>query len=81
MSKNKSVNNYPEYILLKLRKRWCLDESDNSLDGTFQAMTPDHVFSEVLSWEGLLVGWDRQIKRWVQDIYGVDLNENGGNDT
>lgn len=73
MAENESVKNYPGYILLKLRKRWGLDENDNSRDSIFQAMTPDRVFSEVLFWEGLLGGWDRRIKGWVRDIYGIDL--------
>lgn len=79
MTENKILENYPEYILLKLRKRWGLEENDNSRDSLFQAMKPDCVFSEVLSWEGLLGGWDVQIKGWIRDIYGVDLNEIGGN--
>lgn len=32
------------------------------------------VFSEVLIWNGLLGGWDSQIKDWVKDIYKIDLD-------
>lgn len=70
-----ATDRYPEYILRYLRQRKGLEEDDTHLDDKFQSMSPDHVFSEVLEWEGLLGGWDRQIKGWIHDIYGVDIDE------
>ena len=38
-------------------------------------MSPAHVFSRVLEWNGLLGGWDYQIKGWIKGIYGIDIDE------
>ena len=37
-------------------------------------MSPSLVFSKVLEWNGLLGGWDYQIKGWIKGIYGIDLD-------
>ena len=66
---------YPEYIMKYLRQREDLNESDTSLDDQLNKMSPSNAFSEVLKWNGLLGGWDSQIKCWIQDIYGIDLDE------
>lgn len=65
---------YPESIIRFLRLRMGLDEDDTHLDEHFQSMSPSHVFSWVLEWNGLLVGWDFTIKGWIKDIYGIDLD-------
>lgn len=70
---------YPEYIIKFLRMRRGLDENDTHLDWRFQEMKPARVFEEVLIWNGLLGGWDSQIKGWIQDIYGVDIDAMEGN--
>lgn len=67
-------NKYPTYILRKLRQREDLDENDESMDKIFNEMSPDAVLSEVCMWEGL-IGYGSTIKEWVEDIYGVDLDE------
>lgn len=67
-------NRYPESIIRFLRLREGLDEDDTHLDEHFQSMSPSHVFSEILEWNGLLGGWDFTIKGWIKDIYGIDLD-------
>lgn len=64
---------YPEYVLRYLRQRWGMKPDDTSRDDIFQSMEPKRVFGEVLIWNGLLGGWDRQIIGWIKDIFGVDL--------
>lgn len=66
---------YPEYILKYMRRRHGLEENDTHLDERIQNMSPSYVFSEILIWEGLLGGWDHQIKNWIKGIYGVDIEE------
>lgn len=51
--------------------REILKERGNS-DTDIAAMTPDEAFREVLEWEGLC-GYDGAIKRWVRDIYGINV--------
>ncbi len=63
---------YPEYILQKLRQRQDLDEDDTSMDETFQDMQPDQVFKECLEWEGIC-GYTSTILGWIADIYGIYL--------
>ena len=71
---------YPEYIIKFLRMRRGLDENDTHLDWRFQGMEASRVFVGVLFLDGLLCGWDSQIKGWVQDIYGVGIDAMGGNE-
>lgn len=68
-------NKYPEYILKTLRQRWDLDENDTSSDDELNKMDKDTAFRNVLNWKGFLGRWDIDIKNWIRDIYGVDLNE------
>lgn len=67
-------NRYPENIIRFLQLRVGLDGDDTHLDERFQSMSPSHVFSWVLGWNGLLVSWDFTIKGWIKDIYGIDLD-------
>lgn len=41
-------------------------------DKDIAIMTPNEAFREVLEWEGL-VGYDGAIKRWIKDIYGIEV--------
>lgn len=65
---------YPEYIMRYLRQRDGLEEDDTSQDVRLNRLTKDDVFSEVIWWHGLIGGWPALIKRWIKDIYGVDLD-------
>lgn len=66
---------YPEYIIRYLRQRKGLDVDDTSHDEQLHAMSPSDVFAETLEWNGLLGGWDYQIKDWIKGIYGIDIDE------
>lgn len=67
-------NKYPEYIVKKLRSRMGLDENNTTDDVYIADYSKNEIFSEVLSWDGL-IGWDQQIKKYVKDIYGIDLDK------
>lgn len=64
---------YPEYIMKTLRQRLGLDESDTSKDNYLNTLSKNEVLYEVCQWDGLL-GYDTIIKRWVNDIYDIDLD-------
>lgn len=40
----------------------------------FNTMSPNELFDLVCTWEGM-IGYSYEIKSWVKDIYGVDLDE------
>ena len=65
---------YPERIIRLLRLRMMLNGNDTHLDDYFQSLSPSHVFLWVLEQNGLIIGWDHQIK----DIYGIDIDEIAG---
>ena len=69
---------YPERIIRLLRLRMMLNGNDTHLDDYFQSMSPSHVFLWVLEQNGLIIGWDHQIKDWIKDIYGIDIDEIAG---
>lgn len=71
----KAKERYPEGIIRYLRQRKGLNVDDTSHDEQLHAMSPSDVFAETLEWNGLLGGWDHQIKDWIRDIYGIDLDE------
>lgn len=48
-----------------------LKERGNS-NADISAMTPNEAFKEVLEWEGLC-GYDGAIKRWIKDIYDIEI--------
>ena len=68
------MDKYPEHILRRLRQREDLEETDTSMDERFNNYSPKKAFREVCEWEGFL-GWDGQIKRWIEDIYGIQLDK------
>lgn len=70
-----SENKYPEYVMGKLRQRLGLEKDDTNEDTDIMNYTPSEAFYEVLGWDGLLGGWDSQIKQYIRDIYKIDLDE------
>jgi len=62
-----------EYILKILRQRYKLDENDKSKDKDFIYLSANEVFEHVTTWEGL-INYADTIKKWVNDIYKVDLD-------
>ena len=65
---------YPERIIRLLRLRMMLNGNDTHLDDYFQSLSPSHVFLWVLELQGLIIGWDQQIKGWIKGIYDIDLD-------
>lgn len=68
--------NYPEYILKKLRCFSGLEEEDTSLDKTFQELEPEEVFDRVMKFDGI-IGYRYTMLRWIQDIFKVKLDPHG----
>lgn len=68
--------NYPEYILKKLRVFNYLEENDTSRDEEFQALPPEEVFDQVLKFDGI-IGYRYTIVRWISDIFKVHLDPMG----
>ena len=69
------MNKYPDYIMRKLRQRRWLEPNDISSDEILNNFSPQQAFKEVLSWEGL-INWDETIKEWINDIYGISIDNN-----
>lgn len=67
-------NKFPEHIMKKLRKRIGLGENNTSEDNFLSEYSSSQAFSEILKWDGLLGNWDKEIKRYVRDIYNIDLD-------
>lgn len=70
--------NYPEYIIRKLREFNGLDEEDLSRDEEFQQLPPEEVLDQVLSFEGI-IGYSYGILHWIQSIFKVKLHPLGDN--
>lgn len=68
------ISIYPEYILKKLRQREGLEPNDTSMDDMLNGLSPEIVFKEVCDWEGM-IGYSSSILGWIEDIYGIDLNQ------
>lgn len=67
--------NYPEYIIQRLKDRRDIDYSDKTRDEEFQNMSPREVFEDILEWEGIC-GYTSLILTWIEDIYKVKLDQN-----
>lgn len=65
--------NYPEYIMKKVREFNYLNEEDTSRDEEFQSMSPEEVFDQVLKYDGI-IGYRYTILRWIADIFKVKLD-------
>lgn len=70
-----SPNKYSEEIMTYLRQRRGLEKYDTSEDREINKMGKSEVFNDVVSWNNLSGGWDRIIKKWVKEIYGIDLDK------
>lgn len=64
--------NYPEYIMKKLREWDDLDVNDKSRDDELQELSPEEAFDRVLSYEGIF-GYRASILGWIEDIFKVKL--------
>lgn len=63
---------YPEYIMSYVRQNMGLDSDDTSKDDFINSMNKKDVFDRVLNWNGI-VGYSSQIKGWIEEIYGIEL--------
>lgn len=70
------MNKFPENIMRYLRQRKGLEPDDTTCDNEINTLTSNEAFEEVLEWEGIC-NYAYTIKRWIEDIYGIDLNEMG----
>ena len=70
------MNKFPENIMRYLRQRKGLEPDDTTCDNEINTLTPNEAFEEVLEWNGL-IGYAYKIKRWIEDIYGIDLDAMG----
>lgn len=52
-----------------------MEPNDISSDEILNNFSPQQAFKEVLSWEGL-INWDETIKEWINDIYGISIDNN-----
>lgn len=68
------MEKYSDEIMEACRQRRGLEEDDESQDDEIMAMDKSEVLDEVATWEGLL-GYGDTIKSWVEDIYGIELND------
>lgn len=68
--------NYPEYILKKLRVSNYLEEDDTSRDEEFQELPPEEAFDQVMKFDGI-IGYRYTMLRWIQDIFKVKLDPTG----
>lgn len=67
---------YNEAILERVRQRLGLEPWDTTRDSEIEGMSRDSVFHHVLEWEGI-IGYDYQIRNWIEDIYGVNVSTFG----
>lgn len=65
--------NYPEYIMRKLREWEGLNEDNTTHDELLQEMSPESALAKVLEYEGI-IGYHDSILQWIEDIYKIKLN-------
>lgn len=65
---------YGPSVMGDLREYEELERDDTSKDEEIMARTADENWQAVFLWNGLLGGHSSRVKRWVKDIYGVDLD-------
>ena len=63
----------PEYLKRIIRQNLDLEPDDKSQDDIIEQMSNDELFNRRLEWEGI-INWGNTIKRYVENIYGVDLD-------
>jgi hypothetical protein len=61
-------------VLGDVRKNMGLDEDDPSKDHIIASMKRSEIFQRYMTWNGI-IGYERQIKEAIHEIYGVDLVE------
>lgn len=59
---------YHEYIMINVRQRLGVGQSDKSMDARIEAMDPEDVWDHYLSWEGFF-GWGGRLHRVHELIF------------
>ena len=65
---------YGKRIAGYLRQSRELEEDDQSQDRDIMSMNKSEVLAEVCNWNGL-INYGSTIKGWINNIYGIDLDE------
>lgn len=68
------IMKYSENIMRMVRGNLDLELDDTNRDGEIEVMSKREVFNRVYNWDGLIDYGDTIIK-WINQIYGVDLNK------
>lgn len=62
-----------DYILRYVRQNLGLDANDTSKDDIIAKMPKREILDRVCNWNGL-INYGGQVKGWIEDIYGVELD-------
>lgn len=65
-------NNYPNYVMERLRHQHGWDEDNTEDDDILQSYSPEAVFMHMLEYEGIY-GYSHCILQWIEDIFKVRL--------
>lgn len=69
-----SKDKYFYYIMTAVRQNMGLDEHDTSRDDEIEKMSKEEILDRVCEWDGL-TGYGKFIKSWIEDIWGINLDE------
>ena len=61
-------------IMEAVRQNLGLEFDDTSKDDEISEMSRDEILDRVCEWNGL-IGYGSQIREWIEDIWGIDLDE------
>lgn len=67
------MNKYLDSIMEAVRQNLGLEADDTSKDDEINEMTRQEVLDRVCKWNGL-IGYADTIREWIEDIWGVDLD-------
>lgn len=67
--------NYPDWIMRKLREAIAEDEDDTSKDEYIMQMSPVSAFKHLLEYEGI-IGYDNDILSWIEGLFKIRLDPN-----
>ena len=68
------MNKYFDGIMEDVRGNLGLNPDDESMDEEINFMTRQEIFNRVCEWNGL-INHGELIREWVEDIWGIDLDE------
>ena len=65
---------YNDYIKRQVLEMLDLEENEENMN-MVDTMPPSMVFEHVVHYDGLLGSYPERIKRWVFEIYGIELDD------